>query len=107
MNILITDGASGLGASIVKMLARQQEVTIYFTYATSMEAAKLIEANFPNAKAVYCEFSDPHSIKQMLDAIPGMDLDVLINNANSNIHKEHFYKSDPDIFRKSFEMNIM
>jgi 3-oxoacyl-[acyl-carrier protein] reductase len=107
MNILITGGASGLGASIVKMLAREKEITIYFTYATSIEAAKLIEANYPNAKAVYCDFADAHSMKQLLELIPGMDLDVLINNANSNIHKEHFYKSDPDIFRKSFELNIM
>lgn len=108
MNILITGGASGLGASVVKLLAQQADIsTIYFTYATSMEAAKLIEANYPNTRAVFCQFSDSYSVSQLLDMIPGMNLDVLVNNANSGIHKEHFYKTDPEIFLKSFELNIL
>lgn len=107
MNILITGGASGLGASIVKLLAKETGFTVYFTYSKSIEAAKQIEANYPNARSMYCEFSDATSMEKFLAAVAEIDLDVLINNANSSIHKEHFYKTDPEIFLDSFELNIM
>ena len=107
MNILITGGASGLGASIVKMLAKENEYTIYFTYSKSIEAAKQIEAEFPNAKPVYCEFGNVQSLENLLALVAEIDVDVLINNANGSIHKEHFYKTDPIVFLNSFELNIM
>ena len=106
MNILVTGGASGLGASIVRHLAKDDGNTIYFTYAKSYDAATEMEAVYPNTTAIPCDFNDPDAVDALLDQIAGMELDVLINNANGPIHKEHFYKTDPGVFLYSFEQNI-
>ena len=107
MKILITGGASGLAASIVRRLAAENGNTVYFTFSRSATAAKEIEALYPNAHSIKCDFTDPTSIEDMLTQIPAIDPDVLINNANGGIHKDHFYKTDHTVFAKSFEQNII
>jgi 3-oxoacyl-[acyl-carrier protein] reductase len=107
MNILITGGASGLGAAILRKLAEENKNLIYFTYAKAADAAKKAEATHANVKAIYCNFLDKQSVKDLTDNIGDMNLDVLINNAGTSIHEEHFYKTDPDIFFQSFSDNII
>ena len=46
MNVLITGGASGLGAAITRILAADAANKIYFTYCSSSEAAKQLEEEF-------------------------------------------------------------
>lgn len=107
MNILVTGGASGLGASIVSVLAADAGNTVYFTYASSADKAKALEAAMPNTKGIHCDFADGESVSKLLAAIPTFDLDVLVNNANGKIHKGHFYKMEAEVFRSSFEQNIL
>jgi 3-oxoacyl-[acyl-carrier protein] reductase len=107
MNILITGGSTGLGAAIVTKLAAEGSHKIRFTFASSREKAEALAAAFPNTEAVHCDFTDAESVTALCDRIAGMDLDVLINNANGKVHKEHFYKTDPEVFLKSFEHNVM
>ena len=95
MNILITGGSSGLGAAIVTKLAAEGSHKIRFTFASSREKAEALVAAFPNTEAVHCDFTDAESVTALCNRIAGMDLDVLINNANGKVHKEHFYKTDP------------
>lgn len=107
MNILITGGSSGLGAAMVKALAADSDNTVYFTYSRSEAAARAIETAYANTRALHCDFTSAASLLHMEAELPAMDLDVLVNNANGTIHKGHFYKTDPDIFLKSFEHNIL
>jgi 3-oxoacyl-[acyl-carrier protein] reductase len=106
MNILVTGGASGLGAAIVNVLAKDSGNTVYFTYARSATSAKEIEGAFPNTRAISCDFTNSSSVDSLIGDLQGFDIDVLVNNAFGNIHKEHFYKTNPDVFLKSFEQNI-
>ncbi len=107
MNILVTGGASGLGASIVKVLAGDSGNTVYFTYASSSAAAKETEALYANTKSFPCDFHDPSSVDTLINAMTGLDIDVLVNNAFGSMHKEHFYKTEPGVFSKGFEQNIV
>jgi len=107
MKILVTGGASGLGAAIVTLLAAQDGNFVYFTYAGSLAAAKEMEATHPNTKAIFCNFSQPASVSGLLAQLAAMDIDVLVNNANTKMHKSHFYKTGADVFLKSFEQNII
>ncbi len=107
MNILITGGSSGLGAAIVQKLAVEGANKVWFTFASSSGNASALASAFPNAEALHCDFTDASSVAALCARIPEMDLDVLINNANGKVHKEHFYKTDPEVFLKSFEHNIM
>lgn len=107
MNILVTGGASGLGKAITEKLASKPENKVYFTYAHSAETARQMEAELKNVKALHCDFSNTDSLDKFLPAIQEMDLDVLVNNAYTHIHKEHFYKSDPQVFINGFMQNII
>ncbi len=107
MNILVTGGASGLGAAIVKKLATDGSHTVYFTYSKSATAAAEIEAEFEKAIAIYCDFTVEASLDALLMQLPSLDIQVLINNANGPIHKEHFYKTDYTVFQNSFNYNIL
>ncbi len=107
MNILITGGASGLGAAIVKLLAKDSGNTIFLTYANSASAAKELEATYTNTQAIHCDFNDTSSVDTTVSKLSSLDIDILINNASGSIHKEHFYKTNPDVFLHSFQQNII
>ena len=107
MNILITGGASGLGASIVEALAADTGNTVYFTYATSATEAHALEAALQNTKAIHCDFTDTDSIETLLKQLPELDIDILVNNAYTGIQTDHFYKTEPYSFQKSFEQNVV
>jgi len=101
MNILVTGGASGLGLEITKKMA-QGKNTVYFTYCRSVKDAEAIAKTFPNAKAVKCDFTQAAEVDGLLEKIPAMDLDVLVNNAALNIVEEHFHKMDSGVFLGHF-----
>ncbi|MCF8448412.1 MAG: SDR family oxidoreductase [Taibaiella sp.] len=107
MNILLTGGASGLGAAIVAALAADNSNTIYFTYAKSVDAAKETEKLHTNVRAIYCDFSDLESVDALIAKLPEVNPDIIINNANGAINKEHFYKTERSVFLSSFEQNII
>jgi len=107
MNFLVTGGASGLGASIVNTLAASGTDTVYFTYSKSAAAAKEIETTHQNAHGFFCDFTDAVSLISFLEQMPGLDIDVLVNNAHGSINKEHFYKTEASRFLESYEQNVV
>jgi NAD(P)-dependent dehydrogenase (short-subunit alcohol dehydrogenase family) len=106
MNILITGGASGLGAAITKVLAANSANNIYFTYCSSSEAAKKLEAEFSNSEAILCNFLEKTDMQTLFSKMDAMDLDVLINNALNGLTQAHFHKLLPDTFKNSFSHNV-
>jgi len=107
MNILITGGSSGLGKATVEKLAKLNGFIIYFTYANSIEAAKKITAEYPNTRSLHCNFSDPASVDELVGGMAALEIDVLINNASSGFHKDHFHKINAGIIKNSFEINVL
>lgn len=107
MNILITGGASGLGASITALLAAQKDWNIHITYSRSEIAAHEFERRYPNVKAVHCDFNQEGSVTALVELIPHWDLDGLINNAAGPLKLEHFHKADYDDFNKGFLRDIL
>lgn len=107
MNILITGGASGLGAAITRILAADSTKIIHFTYYSSHKHAKQLESEFPNSKAICCNFSEKKDIESLVAQIDSMDLDVLINNALCGLTQAHFHKQLPETFRNSYINNVL
>ena len=107
MNILVTGGASGLGAAIVHKAATEKGDTVYFTYASSQAAANELMAQYPNVKGLPCNFTDAASVDAFAAQVAGLDLDVLVNNAYVGINKDHFHKMEQQVFTDSFAHNVL
>lgn len=106
MNILVTGGASGLGEAIVKEFSNAGH-KVFFTYFSSAENAKKIEAACAGSKAVFCDFADQKSVEALLAQISSFDPDVLVNNAIAGMTKKHFHKTDHAEFSGGFMRNVM
>jgi NAD(P)-dependent dehydrogenase (short-subunit alcohol dehydrogenase family) len=108
MNILITGGASGLGEAITRLLAKDKNNKVYFTYTNSKVNANKIEFEFDNAISIKCDFKDIESVKSLTNKIDQLNLDVLINNAfTGSFLKSHFHKILVDDFFMDFKHNIL
>jgi NAD(P)-dependent dehydrogenase (short-subunit alcohol dehydrogenase family) len=108
MNILITGGASGLGEAITRILAKDTNNKVYFTYSNSELNARKIESDFSNAYSIKCDFKDSESLKSLTSKIEIFELDVLINNAFSgDFLKSHFQKILPNDFLIDFKDNLI
>jgi len=108
MNILVTGGASGLGEAITRILAKDLNTIVYFTYSNSEANAKKIELEFRNAISIKCDFKNSSEVRFLVNKIDDLKLDVLINNAYSGTPiTTYFHKIPEDTFSSEFMFNIM
>lgn len=107
MTILVTGGASGLGAAITEELASNNINLVYFTYFRSEKQAKELEKKHSNVRAVFCDFTNEQSIDKLLSQMETFEIQVLINNALPAIHIQHFHKTGAAVFLDSFRVNVM
>ena len=105
--ILITGGASGLGYAITRKFLSAGGFQVFFTFHRSADAAAQIMAQFPDAQGIACNFEDEASLQGLVERIPALDLDVLVNNALPGMASRHFHQSDPQAFLDSFRSNVM
>ena len=108
MNILITGGASGLGAAITKIFVKNKKNKVYFTYCNSEKEALDITSKFKNSFSIKCDYMCQNDMEKLINTMKTLDLDVLVNNAYSGVLLgTHFYKTDSDSFINDFNKNII
>lgn len=108
MIVLITGGASGLGEAITRMAAQNAADQVYFTYARAYTQAKQIEADYPNAKGIKCDFKNNEELKTLTTKISELNIDVLVNNAyTGDFLKSYFHKTAPIDFIEAFNDNVV
>src|SRR5690625_160100 len=96
--VLVTGSSSGLGATIVKTLARQKYNVVINYYKSKDAAEKLVsEIGKENAIAIQADVTDRQAVDELVGKATDYfgQIDVVVNNALVN------FKFDPDK-QKSF-----
>lgn len=107
MKVLVTGGASGLGADITRTLAEEAGFRVYFTYCRSTAAAEALERQYSNVTGIRCDFEDADSVADLLRELAGWELDGLVNNAMTGFVRKHFHKIPVSEFADSFRRNVL
>lgn len=79
---LVTGGSRGIGAAIVRRLARDG-ARVVFGYRTGRAEADALTAEVPGSTAVRADLADPEALDVLFGAVPD-GLDILVNNAAVN-----------------------
>jgi len=79
---LVTGGSRGIGAAIVRRLARDG-AQVVFGYRAAKEEAEALAREVPGSTAVRADLADPSALDDLFAAVPG-GLDILVNNAAIN-----------------------
>ncbi len=106
MNILITGGASGLGEAVVRKCAEKQH-QVLFSYARSKQKAENLETQYVNVKSFFCDFRQETSVDALCSKISEMDIDVIINNAWTDLKVQHFHQIQAQTFLNTFQYNVL
>jgi 3-oxoacyl-[acyl-carrier protein] reductase len=108
MKILITGGASGLGAAITRRLSKEAGNTVYFTYANSETKALQLQQEFKNTVAIKCDFKNPTELEALKNKLESLEIDVLVNNAyHGDAIKSYFHKIPEADFATEFIENVL
>lgn len=107
---LVTGGARGIGAAVVRELA-ENGAKVYINYAASGEGAKRLKEELEQkgfkAETVPCDVSDRAAVKEMIDNIFKEEgsLDILVNNAG--ITKDNILlRMKPEEFDQVIAINL-
>jgi len=103
--VLVTGGATRIGASIVRHFAQQGWHTVIH-YNSSCDAARELAASLPSAETIGCNLDDGDSAEAMiLDLAKRLeDWRALINSA-SVFRYDDATKIDPETNRQSMQIN--
>ena len=108
--VLVTGGATGIGASMVKHFARQGARVVFFDIQDEPAVAMVEELGkegFPAPLYVHCDLTDVEAlqgaVKQVLAAHGTVD--VLVNNA-ANDQRHRIEEVTPEYWDRSMAVNL-
>lgn len=106
--VLVTGGASGIGGATTRAFA-SAGAKVAFTYFTSEDAARAIEAEHPGTLGIKADASDPAAMADIVartEAELG-PIDVLFANAGGLIKRARCVDSTLELWREAFEINVI
>lgn len=102
---VVTGASSGIGAATALLLAENG----YHVIAGARRIDRLKELSSKNSSIEISQLdvTDQASIDALENQINGRDVDVLVNNAGGAFDAASVLDSDPDIWQKSFDVNVV
>jgi NADP-dependent 3-hydroxy acid dehydrogenase YdfG len=102
---IITGASSGIGAATAILLAENGFRVI--AGARRVDRLKELEAKNDAIEICQLDVTDQASVDAFVKHINGRDVDVLINNAGGAFDSASVLDSDPEIWKKSFDVNVV
>ena len=102
---VVTGASSGIGAATSLLLANNG----YRVLAAARRIDRLQElaSRNENIEAHVLDVTDQSSVDNFMQAIAGIEIDVLVNNAGGAFDSSSVLDSDPEIWKKSFDVNVV
>lgn len=102
---VVTGASSGIGAATALLLAKNGYRVI--AAARRLDRLQELASSIENIEAHSLDVTDQASVDAFIKAIAGIDVDVLVNNAGGAFDSASVLDSDPEIWKKSFDVNVV
>lgn len=102
---VVTGASSGIGAATSLLLAHNGYRVL--AAARRLDRLQEIAGYHENIEVHVLDVTDQLSVDQFTQAIAGIEIDVLVNNAGGAFDSSSVLDSDPEIWKKSFDVNVV
>jgi len=102
---VVTGASSGIGAATSALLANNGYRVI--AAARRMDKLEALAKQNSNIEIHQLDVTDQTSIEKFISSIPDTEIDLLVNNAGGAFDSSSVIDSDPAIWLKSYEVNVV
>lgn len=102
---VVTGASSGIGAATSRLLAQNNYQV--FAGARRMDRLQELVKGNENIEAHPLDVTDQASVDLFIAHIAGRKVDLLVNNAGGAFDSASVLDSDPEIWKKSYEVNVV
>jgi NADP-dependent 3-hydroxy acid dehydrogenase YdfG len=102
---VVTGASSGIGAATSILLAKNGYRVI--AAARRLDRLQQLAESHENIEAHVLDITDQASVDYFMQGLSGIEVDVLVNNAGGAFDSSSVLDSDPEIWKKSFDVNVV
>ena len=100
---VVTGASSGIGAATAKLLADNGFQVI----AAARRLDRLNQIANEKIEAIQLDVTDQQSVDNFVKALNGRSVALLVNNAGGAFDSAPIDKADPDIWQKTYDVNVL
>ena len=102
---VVTGASSGIGAATAKLLAKNGYTVI--AGARRLDRLEALAKSASNIETHQLDVTDQTSVDNFVKAVAGREVDLLVNNAGGAFDSSSVLDSDPEVWAKSYEVNVI
>ena len=103
--VIVTGASSGIGAATATLFANNGFQVI--AGARRIDRLQAVAATNPKIEVHELDVTNQNSIDKFIENLNGRAVDVLINNAGGAFDSSSVLDSDPEIWAKSYDVNVV
>jgi len=102
---IVTGASSGIGAATALLLAQNGYQVI--AGARRLDRLQALSRKHAAIEICHLDVTDQASVDGFVSSLNGRDVDVLVNNAGGAFDAASVLDSDPEVWKKSFDVNVI
>ena len=102
---VVTGASSGIGAATAKLLAKNGYTVI--AGARRLDRLEALAKADSNIEIHQLDVTDQTSVDNFVKAVASREVDLLVNNAGGAFDSSSVLDSDPEVWAKSYDVNVI